>query len=82
MCTTCDWISLNSAAVRLALAVGPAKVIAAARDLGIDAPLSPVPSLALGSNEVTLVDLTAAYASVLSGTMPVQPWGIAGARVA
>ena len=47
--------------------VGIDKVIAAARDLGIDAPLSESPSLALGSSEVSLLDLTGAYASVRAG---------------
>ena len=46
--------SVNTAAVRLATTVGLDKVVAAARDLGIDAPLSPVPSLALGTAELTL----------------------------
>ena len=69
--------SLNSAAVRLALEVGIDEVVAAARDLGIDAPLTETPSLALGSSEVTLLDLTGAYASVRAGVAPVEPWGIA-----
>ena len=69
--------SLNTATVRLALEVGIDEVIAAARDLGIDAPLSESPSLALGSSEVSLIDLTGAYASVRAGVAPVEPWGIA-----
>ena len=69
--------SLNTATVRLALEVGIDEVIAAARDLGIDAPLSESPSLALGSSEVSLLDLTGAYASVRAGVAPVEPWGIA-----
>ena len=44
--------SINTASVRLALKVGMGQVIAAARDLGINAPLPNVPSLALGSAEV------------------------------
>src|SRR5260370_25573240 len=44
--------SVNTAAVRLAMDVGLDQVIAAARDLGIDAQLSPYPSLALGAVEV------------------------------
>src|SRR5262249_30044487 len=59
--------SVNTAAVRLATEVGLDKVVTAARDLGIDAPLSPVPSLALGTAELTLVDLTGAFASVRAG---------------
>jgi penicillin-binding protein 1A len=67
--------SVNTAAVRLATEVGPDKVVAAARDLGIDAPLSPVPSLALGTAELTLMDLTGAFASVRAGRR-VDPFGI------
>jgi len=69
--------SINTAAVRLALEVGLDKVIAAARDLGITAPLPKVPSLALGSSEVSLLNLTAAYAAVPAGQAPVRPWGVA-----
>ena len=67
--------SVNTAAVRIATEVGLDKVVAAARDLGIDAPLSPVPSLALGTAELTLVDLTGAFASVRAGRR-VDPFGI------
>ena len=69
--------SLNAASVRLALDVGLEEVIAAARDLGLDAPLKKTPSLALGSSEVSLLDLTGAYASVRAGVTPIEPWGIA-----
>jgi penicillin-binding protein 1A len=68
--------SINTAAVRLAMQVGLEKVIAAARDLGIDAPLEAYPSLALGATGVSLIDLTGAYASVRAGRR-VQPWAIA-----
>lgn len=70
--------SLNTATVSLAMEIGIDEVIAAARDLGIDAPLAATPSLALGSSEVSLLDLTGAYASVRAGVAPVEPWGIAG----
>jgi penicillin-binding protein 1A len=69
--------SINTAAVRLAMDVGLSEVIAAARDLGIDARLSAVPSLALGAVEVSLLDLTGAFASVRAGRTRVEPWGIA-----
>ncbi len=68
--------SINTAAVRLAVDVGVDQVIAAARDLGLDAPLPHVPSLALGVSEVSLLDLTGAYASVRAGHK-IEPWGIA-----
>jgi penicillin-binding protein 1A len=69
--------SINTAAVRLAMNVGLDEVIRAARDLGIDARLPKVPSLALGATEVGLLDLTGAFASVRAGRTHVEPWGIA-----
>ncbi|MBX4956985.1 PBP1A family penicillin-binding protein [Rhizobium lentis] len=68
--------SLNAASVSLAEEVGLDNVIAAARELGIDAPLANTPSLALGTSEVNLLNLTSAYASVQLGRAPVKPWGI------
>ncbi|NEJ92077.1 PBP1A family penicillin-binding protein [Rhizobium ruizarguesonis] len=68
--------SLNAASVALAVEVGLDNVIAAARELGIDAPLANTPSLALGTSEVNLLNLTSAYASVQLGRAPVRPWGI------
>ena len=69
--------SVNTAAVRLAMDVGLDNVIAAARDLGITEPLPRLPSLALGSVGVSLVDMTGAFASVRADRMPVRPWGVA-----
>jgi 1A family penicillin-binding protein len=69
--------SLNDAAVRLSQQVGISEVISAARDLGLRAPLKNNPSLALGTNEVTLLDLTSAYAAVRAGQAPVGAHGIA-----
>ncbi len=69
--------SVNTAAVRLEMDVGLDNVIAAARDLGITEPLPRLPSLALGSVGVSLVDMTSAFASVRADRIPVRPWGIA-----
>jgi membrane peptidoglycan carboxypeptidase len=68
--------SLNAAMVNLAQEVGLENVVAAARELGIDAPLNETPALALGASEVSLLDLTGAYASVRAGLAPIEPWGI------
>jgi penicillin-binding protein 1A len=73
--------SINTAAVRLAQQVGLKQVIAAARDLGIKDALPAVPSLALGTANISLLELTAAYAAVQAGKMPIMPWGIAGLGV-
>lgn len=54
--------SLNAAAVNLAVETGLEKVIETLRGLGFESPLQPVPSLALGSFEVTPIELAAVYA--------------------
>lgn len=69
--------SVNSAAIRLGTTVGLDEVVLAARDLGLDAPLAKVPSMALGTNEVSLLDLTGAFASVRAARSKLEPWGIA-----
>lgn len=73
--------SLNDATVRLTQQVGIREVIAAARDLGLRAPLGNNPSLALGTSEVTLLDLTSAYAAVRAGKAPVNTWGISSIKM-
>lgn len=69
--------SSNVAAVRLARDVGIGNVIRAARDLGVTAPLPDDPSLALGTAEVSLLEMTAAYAAIAAGRYPVVPTGFA-----
>ncbi|HTO68703.1 MAG TPA: PBP1A family penicillin-binding protein [Myxococcota bacterium] len=59
--------SLNVPVARLGIAVGPDKVIATARALGIESPLQPVPSVALGAFEVTMLEAARAYAVFATG---------------
>lgn len=59
--------SLNVPFVRIGLAVGPERIVATARRLGIESPLRPVASLALGSSEVTLLELARSYGVFASG---------------
>ncbi|MBV9881509.1 MAG: transglycosylase domain-containing protein [Sphingomonadaceae bacterium] len=68
--------SSNSVAVQISERVGRANVIRAARDLGITTPLRPDPSLPLGVNNVTLLELTSAYAAVAAGRYPIRPHGL------
>jgi len=68
--------SSNAVAVALTERVGRDKVIRVARRLGITSPLRPDPSLALGTHEVTLLELTGAYAAVANGGEGVWPYGI------
>jgi penicillin-binding protein 1A len=54
-------VSSNRAAVKVMQLVGITTTQTYARRLGISSPLPGVPSLALGTGEVTLLDLTSAY---------------------
>jgi penicillin-binding protein 1B len=56
--------SLNVPTVNLAMAMGLEKIIGTMRKLGIESPLEPLPSLALGSFEVKPLELVAAYAAL------------------
>jgi penicillin-binding protein 1A len=56
--------SINTIAVQLGEAVGIPAVIETAKSLGVQSELPNVPSLALGSAEVTLLEITRAYAGI------------------
>ena len=58
---------------RLAIDVGPDKVVEAATRLGISSPMLAVPSIALGTSEVSLLELTGAYAPFANGGIGVIP---------
>ena len=68
--------SLNTIAARLINEVTPREVIRAAQRLGINSALQPNLSLALGTSEVTPVELTAAYATFANGGQSVLPYVI------
>ncbi|MGE0212254.1 MAG: transglycosylase domain-containing protein [Parvibaculaceae bacterium] len=69
-------VSANGATVRLADKVGLAAVEAAARKAGIGSPLRRERSLALGTSEVTLLELVSAYAPFANGGRKVSPQGV------
>ncbi len=56
--------SLNVPTVRAARAIGLDAVVDTARKAGIDSPLKPYPSLALGAQEVTPLEIATAYATL------------------
>jgi penicillin-binding protein 1A len=72
--------SSNVAAVRLSERVGRQNVIRAARDLGVTSRLGSEPSVALGTSDMTLLELTSAFAAIASDSYPVTPRGLPGVR--
>jgi len=65
--------SLNTVSVRLTMEVGPAAVVRTAYRLGIESKLEPNASIALGTSEVSVIELVSAYATFANGGLAVAP---------
>ena len=65
--------SINSVAVRLGQEMGIKRIIATAEAMGIKSPLEDAPSLALGSSDVTLLEMTNAYCTVANNGKHHEP---------
>ena len=72
--------SINTVAVKLADEVGRGNVVSTARRLGIRSELHDRPSLALGTAEVTPLELVAAYVPFANGGEGITPHIIARVR--
>ncbi|MBI3516431.1 MAG: PBP1A family penicillin-binding protein [Proteobacteria bacterium] len=68
--------SLNSVAAQLGQRVGAERIVGIAQRLGVLSELRPTPSLALGTSEVTLLELLAAYGTIANHGVRVQPYGL------
>jgi penicillin-binding protein 1A len=68
--------SINTIAVQLADEIGIAAVIETAKRLGVQSTLPAVPSLALGAGEVTLMEMTRAFAAVAAGVESIEPYAV------
>ena len=68
--------SYNLATVDLAEKVGRKSIIANAKRMGITTPLVNDATLSLGTSEVKVIDMAAAYASLANGGYGVWPYGI------
>ncbi len=68
--------SVNTVAAQLGDEVGTPAVIDTAKRMGVQSTLPAVPSLALGSAEVTLLEMTRAYGAVAAGVQTLEPYSI------
>ncbi|MDH3255378.1 MAG: PBP1A family penicillin-binding protein, partial [Acidobacteriota bacterium] len=66
--------SMNVTAVKVMDLVGPDAVVDFAQRSGIASPLPPVPSLALGSADLTPLELASAFAAIGNQGLYVQPY--------
>jgi penicillin-binding protein 1A len=72
--------SINTVAVRVLQKVGVGRAIQMARSLGISSKMEPELSLALGTNTLTPLELTGAYATIAAGGRFVTPYAIVEVR--
>ncbi len=68
--------SKNTVAAQLGQEVGFSSVAGMAKRLGITTPITTVPSMVLGTNEVRLIDMTRAFATISAKGRAVEPYGI------
>ena len=66
--------SVNSVAAKLTYELGIAKVINMAHKIGIESEIPNLPSIALGSNEVNLLEMVKSYAVIANGGYAVKPY--------
>ena len=69
--------SANATSVQIAMDIGPERIVDLAQRLGIQSQLKPYPSIALGAQEVTLLDMAVAYGAIASYGFRVMPTFIA-----
>ncbi len=66
--------SINTIPVHIAQMIGRDSIIETAKLVGLQSPLSANRSMPLGTNEVTVMDLTGAYAAFANGGRAVKPY--------
>jgi len=71
--------SVNTVAVQLFQSVGRERVLETARRMGLHSAMPEGPSVALGSGEVTLLEMVAAFAAI-PGNRAVEPYLVRGVR--
>ncbi len=65
--------SVNTVAAQLTEKVGPANVVKYAKRLGISSPLKPVPSVGLGSNDVSVFEMVGAFGTFANEGVWTEP---------
>ena len=68
--------SVNVVFAQLALDVGAEAIVEAARKMGVTAPLSAVPSITLGTIDVSTLDMASGYSTLANDGVHCQPFAI------
>ena len=65
--------SINSVTAQLTREVDPKNVVATAKRCGIESEIEPVPSIGLGTGDVSLIEMLKSYAPFMNGGYSVKP---------
>jgi penicillin-binding protein 1A len=65
--------SINSVTAQLTLEVDPKNVVKMAKKLGIESEIKPVPSIGLGTGDVSLIEMLKSYAPFVNGGYSITP---------
>jgi len=74
-------VSTNTVAIKVSEEIGKSRVKAIANDFGIKSNIPLVPSMALGTAESTLLEMTGAYAGILNKGMSSIPFGLSSITI-
>ncbi|HEU5141123.1 MAG TPA: penicillin-binding transpeptidase domain-containing protein, partial [Bacillales bacterium] len=66
-------LSDNIYAVKTNMFIGPEKLVKSAKKAGITTPLAPIPSLALGTKPVSVLDMVRGYSAYANGGYRIKP---------
>jgi penicillin-binding protein 1A len=65
--------SVNGVYARLAVEIGAGQIASQARTMGVASRLRPYPAIALGAQEVSVLDMATAYATLANGGTAIEP---------
>ncbi|WP_047419195.1 transglycosylase domain-containing protein [Cellulophaga sp. Hel_I_12] len=68
--------SINTVSVGIQLRTGIERVLAQAKKMGIETELPAVPSIVLGTADISLLEMVSAYASIANGGSKIKPYTI------
>jgi len=68
--------SINTVSVGIQLRTGIERVLAQAKKMGIETELPAVPSIVLGTADISLLEMVSAYASIANGGSKINPYAI------
>ena len=72
--------SVNGVYARLAVDIGAGQIASQARTMGVASKLQPYPAIALGAQEVSVLDMATAYATLANGGTAIEPTTIRSIR--